>query len=231
MTPQETSAPKEATPKALASAEVFVSSWPARQYVSPSSLPMDRIETDNTFRLRKKDDRISTLALDLARLGQLTPIDVRLLPSNRFQVIAGFRRVEALRLLRRGKVIARIHMDLSDTDAWLLALASSVHTTPTSRASLKELQKSLEEAGQLKPVLRDMLERALTPSALAQAASSDEVDADELAIDVAMRMAALNQDLSLVADVFLDLEPSRRVMLLKQLRYANDMLSYLEGLE
>ncbi|MCL2626818.1 MAG: hypothetical protein FWD46_08425 [Cystobacterineae bacterium] len=58
-----------------------------------------------------------------------------------------------------------------------------------------------------------------------------EVDADELAMDVAMRMATINQDLSLVADVFLDLEPEQRAMLLKQLYYACDMVAYLERLK
>ena len=189
---------------------------------------------DYTFRLRKKDDNIAALTVELARLGQLMPIDVRLLPSNRFQVITGFRRVEALRFLHRDKVIARIHLDLSDTDAWQLALASSIHASQASKVSLVELQKSLEETGQLKPMLRDMLERALAVglvNADTREEEDEEVEADELAMDVAMRMAALNQDLSLVADVFLDLEPSQRVMLLKQLRYANAMVNYLERLE
>ncbi|MCL2011603.1 MAG: ParB N-terminal domain-containing protein [Cystobacterineae bacterium] len=211
--------------------EAFVSSWTARQHVSPASLDLECIELDETFRLRKKDESISALAVELARLGQLTPIDVRLLPSNRFQLITGFRRVEALRFLLRDKVVARIHMDLSDTDAWLLALASSIHATPASKAALMELQNALEKTGKLRPVLRDMLERALISGAGDTAEASEEVDADELAMEVAMRIAALNQDLSLVADVFSELEPSKRAMLLKQLRYANEMLAYLERLK
>jgi len=220
--------PEEERPQAAAPREAFVSSWPARQHVSPAVLALDSIEADDTFRLSQKDDSISALAVELSRLGQLMPIDVRMLPSGRFQVIVGFRRVEALRFLHRNKVVARIHMDLSDTDAWLLALASSLYAAPASRASLVALKNRLEEAGQLQPVLRDMLECALHP---AKEASLEEVEAEELAREVAMRMAALNQDLSLVADVFLDLEPSQRVMLLKQLRYASAMVSYLERLE
>ena len=235
---EETALPSEALlPPAQASrtvvlAQAFVSSWPTRQQVLPVEVALDSIEEDDTFRLRKKDDSISALAAELSRLGQLEPVELRPLAAGRFQLISGFRRIEALRFLHKDSVVARIHLDLSDTDAWLLALASSLHTRPVSPAALLELKKTLEETGQMQPVLRDMLECALAPCASpAKEASSEEVDADELAMDVAMRMAVINQDLSLVADVFLDLEPSQRVMLLKQLRYASDMVAFLERLE
>jgi len=95
-----------------------------------------------------------------------------------------------------------------------------------------EAEILVEEA----PMEAEIPTEAEAPNAAAAAANAgtedaEEVDADELAMDVAMRMAAINRDLSLVADVFLDLEPAQRVMLLKQLRYANDMVAYLERLE
>jgi hypothetical protein len=58
-----------------------------------------------------------------------------------------------------------------------------------------------------------------------------EVDADELAVDVTLRMGALNQDLALLADVFGSLEKERRAELLQQLRYSAQLVEYLEERE
>src|SRR5579883_1714062 len=87
---------------------------PARKHhVAPALIALDRIDTDEVFQLRPVGDT-SLLATDLARLGQLFPVDVRLKPPDRFQVICGFRRIAALKFLQREKVLARLHTDLSD---------------------------------------------------------------------------------------------------------------------
>jgi acetylglutamate kinase len=76
-----------------------------------------------------------------------------------------------------------------------------------------------------------MFEKALaTESSLAPEGVEEEIDADELAADVAQRLGALNQDLSLLADVFAALDESRRAELLMQLRYSSDLVTYLENL-
>src|SRR5215212_9946267 len=73
-----------------------------RGHVAPAQISIDRIDEDPTFRIRPEGD-FSHLATDLARLGQLFPVDLRLKPPDRFQVICGFRRVAALRFLQRDK--------------------------------------------------------------------------------------------------------------------------------
>ena len=76
-----------------------------------------------------------------------------------------------------------------------------------------------------------MLEKALaTDDSLAPESTEEEVDADELAADAAQRLGSLNQDLSLLADVFTSLDESRRAELLMQLRYSAELVAYLEGL-
>ena len=79
---------------------------------------------------------------------------------------------------------------------------------------------------------QDWLEKALAPpdETLAPESVEEEVDADELAADVAQRLGAINQDLSLLADVFSALDESRRAELLMQLRYAAELVAYLESL-
>ncbi|QAT86158.1 ParB-like nuclease domain-containing protein [Corallococcus coralloides] len=198
--------------------------------VTSMVLPLERLEEDTTFRLRDEGD-VSELATDLARLGQLFPVDVRPRGEERYQLICGFRRVAALRFLKRDQVQVRVHEELSDEDALLLSLAEAIHASPVEHDVLQAKRESLEAEGRLTAPVRDMLEKALaTEESLAPEGVEEEIDADELAVDVAQRMGALNQDLSLLADVFAALDESRKAELLMQLRYSAQLVAYLEGL-
>ena len=180
---------------------------------------------------------ISALATDIARLGQLFPVDLRLKAPDRFVVITGFRRVAALKFLQREKVLARLHTDLSDEDATLLALAEGIHSHPVGRAELAAYREKLLTDGRLTAAARDMLEKALAEDdglapeeyKASGEEAEEEVDADELASDVTARLGEINQDLSLLADVFGDLDGVRREELLKQLKYSSQLVEFLEG--
>jgi hypothetical protein len=75
-----------------------------------------------------------------------------------------------------------------------------------------------------------MFEKALaTDSELGPEELEEEVDADELAGDVSVRLGQCNQDLSLLADVFAELEDEKKDELLRQLRYSADLVTFLEG--
>ncbi len=193
-------------------------------------LPLEKLEDDVSFRLRPEGD-VSGLATDLARLGQLFPVDVRPRGEDRYQLICGFRRVAALRFLKRDAVQARVHTDLSDEDALLMSLAEAIHASPVEPEVLEAKRDELESEGRLSAAVRDMLEKALaTEDTLAPEGVEEEVDADELAADVAQRLGQINQDLSLLADVFAALDDSRKAELLMQLRYSSELVAYLEGL-
>lgn len=199
-----------------------------RHHVAPALIALDRVIDDETFRIRPEGD-LSLLATDIARLGQLFPVDLRLVPPDRFQVISGFRRVAALRFLQRDKVLARLHTDVDDEDALLMALAAAIHSVPVEAEELTAVKERLEEEGRLSAAARDMLEKALTHGeALAPEGPEVEIDADELALDVTARLGAINQDLALLADVFASLDEARRAELLDQLRYSADLVTFLE---
>lgn len=203
-----------------------------KHFTAPALIPLERVADDASFLMREAAELedVAGLATELARLGQLFPIDVRLVPPDRFQVITGFRRVAALRFLQREKVLARLHTDLSDADALLMSLASAIHSRAVGREALEATRAELEAQGRLSPAVRDMLEKALaTEASLAPEQVEEEVDADELAADVTLRLGQCNQDLSLLADVFAELEPGRREELLTQLRYSVDLVAFLEG--
>lgn len=200
-----------------------------KHFVAPAMIPLERVDADELFLFRGEVGDVSALATDVARLGQLFPIDVRLKPPDRFQVITGFRRVAALRLLHRDKVLARLHTDLSDSDALLMALAAAIHGRAVDREALEAAQARLSSEGRLSPAARDMLAKALEDEGLAPEEVEEEVDADELAADVTLRLGQCNQDLSLLADVFAELDDGRRDELLTQLKYSVELVAYLEG--
>lgn len=203
-----------------------------KHFVAPALIPLDRIDEETEFMVRDASelDDVAGLATDIARLGQLFPIDVRLRPPDRFQIITGFRRVAALRFLQREKVLARLHTDLSDTDAMLMSLASAIHSRNVGPAALAALKDALEESGRMSPSARDMLTKALSDGDdLSPESVEEEVDADELAGDVTVRLGQINQDLSLLADVFAELDESRRDELIKQLRYSAELVAFLES--
>lgn len=210
-----------------------------RHHVAPAQINLDRVDLDDLFRMRPPGE-IDRLAQNIARLGQLFPVDLRLKPPDRFQVICGFRRVEALKFLQRDRVLARLHTDLSDEDALLMALSAAVDQEPVSAEALAAVRARLEREGRLSPAARDMLEKVeLAPESVESPESveeqeeeeQEEVDADELAQDATLRMAELNQDLALLADVFASLDPERKRELLQQLRYSADLVAYLESKE
>lgn len=201
-----------------------------RGHVAPAHIPLERIDEDTTFQIRPVGD-LSALATDLARLGQLYPVDVRFKPPDRFQIISGFRRVAALRFLKRDRVLARLHTDLSDEDALLMALASAMNAAPVSREELEARREQLEAEGRLTPIARDMFEKALaTDDSLAPEMVEEEVDADDLAAEATQRLVDINQDLALLADVFADLDETRKQELITQLRYSADLVAWLESL-
>lgn len=137
---------------------------PAHATGAVDFVDLSDIAEDAAFRLREEGD-VAPLAASLGRLGQLVPVELRPLPQvqgqrPRYQVVAGFRRVAALRLLRRERALARVHASLSDEDAWGLALSLALLTEPMDRAALDALRERLAE-GELAPWADELVDEAL----------------------------------------------------------------------
>jgi hypothetical protein len=115
-------------------------------------VPLAAVAADATFRLRGEGD-VAALAGSIARLGQLAPVELRPLPGAadgsgpRYQLVAGFRRLAAVRLLARGRVLARVHARLDDDDAWSLCLADALLGEPLTAAELEALGERLGAEG------------------------------------------------------------------------------------
>ena len=127
------------------------SSTPAHATGAVQFVAVDDIAGDATFRLRHDGD-VSQLATSFGRLGQLVPVELRRWPGAasdgpRWQVVAGFRRLAAIRLLARERVLARMHDALAEDDAWGLALSEALLHQPLTGDELVALRDRLREKG------------------------------------------------------------------------------------
>jgi ParB-like chromosome segregation protein Spo0J len=140
---------------------------PAHATGAVAFVPVSAIADDATFRLRDEGD-VGILAASVGRLGQLAPIELRPAPgadggtdaAPRYQVVAGFRRLAALRMLMRERVLARVHERLEDEDAWAIALTQALVTEPLDAAALEALRGRLA-AVRVAPWAGELVDEAL----------------------------------------------------------------------
>ena len=139
---------------------------PAHATGAVSFVPLSAVSDDPTFRLREEGD-VGLLAASIGRLGQLAPIELRPLPAAadgeggpRYQIVAGFRRLAALRMLMRERVLARVHDRLDDDDAWAIALTAALVTEPLARRGVEALRARLAEL-RVSPWAAELVDEAL----------------------------------------------------------------------
>jgi hypothetical protein len=217
-------------------------------------VPLDAIAEDATFRLREEGD-VSALAASLGRLGQLVPVELRPLPGAgtdgvRFQLVAGFRRVEGLRCLLRDRVLARVHPELGDDDAWAIALCEALLHEPLDGAALDALRARLagvrsvawadeliDEAQVRAPVTAEQREAFFAwlrgeppPAAPGEGAETGtvEVTPEQLAEELSASMYDVNADLALAFESWEHLPPEGRRAIVEQARYVAALLPHLK---
>jgi ParB family transcriptional regulator, chromosome partitioning protein len=214
-------------------------------------LPLAALDEDVTFRLREEGD-VAALASSIGRLGQLAPIEVRPFPAppgaaDRYQIVGGFRRVAALRLLVRERVLARVHARLDDEDAWSLALAEPLLAEPLLSSELEALRRMLAGAAPVRwaeelvdaalvrapvdPLQRERFLEFLREGEARRAVAVDEpleMTPEELAEDLGRRMWEVNQDLSVAAESWAELPADGRRTILEQARWVAALLAHLE---
>lgn len=209
------------------------------------------VSGDETFRLREPGD-VSDLATSVGRLGQLAPVELRLLPGAepggpRWQVVAGFRRLEALRLLQRDRVLARLHDALPDEDAWALAAVHALLTEPLGALDLEAVRERLRAAGvawaddlvdeaqaraPVPPDLREKFHQFLRqpralPAEEGEAGETVEMSPEEVVEDILRRLYELNVDLAAAWEAWADLPPEGRRQIVEQARYLFDLFPFM----
>jgi ParB-like chromosome segregation protein Spo0J len=206
-------------------------------------VPLEEIAADATFRLREPGD-VAELAVSMGRLGQFAPVDLRPLPpalaqepGKRWQVVAGFRRMEALRLLQRERVLARVHPSLPDEDAWALALSAPLFgqawAAPDLDAIAGRVRTSLPWA---EPALAAARRRAApraggepaTPSPTRKPAARSPQDPAAFAHQLATRAYELNREMATAYEGWSAIPAEGRRLVITQLRYLAQLLPMLE---
>jgi ParB-like chromosome segregation protein Spo0J len=212
-------------------------------------VPLDDLSEDATFRLREAGD-VARLAVSIGRLGQLAPVELRPLPGGgeggrpRLQVVAGFRRVEALRMLQRERVLARVHPELPDEDAWILALAEPLFAAPWADAELEALrgrvravmpwaEADLKAARAAGKGARGGEEKGAAarekgaaapaakgiPTTVAELPEAQAVPIEEMARRLAVRVWEVNQEMADAIEAWRELPVTGRRQIVEQLRY------------
>lgn len=122
-------------------------------------LNLEELDPDETFRLREVGD-VSSLAQSIAQVGQISPAEVRL-SGGRYQLVTGFRRVAALKMLLRKRILVRVHRDLSEREAALLAAADAIDTRSLELEELKALEALYRRREWATPALQELIGRAI----------------------------------------------------------------------
>lgn len=89
-------------------------------------LRVDRIERGNNDRTRFKPADLQVLADSIRELGLIEPVVVRPLARRHYQLIAGERRLRAVRDFLHQATIKAIVLDLNDGDASMTMLAENI---------------------------------------------------------------------------------------------------------
>lgn len=189
-------------------------------------VPLSTIDPEEPFRLREPGD-VTALATSIGRLGQLQPVELRRHPAAargeaRYQLVAGHRRLAAVKLLQRDRVLARLHPELPDREAWAIVSASALLEEPLGSTELGALREKLAAA---------KVEWAgpLVEAALARAARGreDGAAAGEPA-RLAQRLYEVNRALHAGLASWRTFPPEARAQVLAQLRFSAELLPYLE---
>ncbi len=189
-------------------------------------VPLSTLDAEEPFRLREPGD-VTALATSIGRLGQLVAVELRRHPAAgrdeaRYQLVAGHRRVAAVKLLQRDRVLARIHGDLPDREAWVLVCAGALLDEPLGRAELaalreKVISEQVEWAGPLVEAALARLSRGPDEAALASDAAL-----------MAQQLYEVNRTLHTGLGAWRIFPPDARAQVLAQLRFSAELLPYLE---
>jgi hypothetical protein len=159
--------------------------------------------------------------------------------------------MEALRLLQRERVLARVHRSLGDPDAWALALSGPLFEEPWTAAELDAIAGKVRESlPWAEPVLAARRKRAAPatapgsrPAAREPPAETPRKAAPEPALatgpatapdpatfarQLAVRAYDLNRELAAAFESWPTLPPEGRAVVLTQLRYLARLLPMLE---
>lgn len=129
------------------------------------TIPLTQLEPGEKFQFRVSPYNLDALIESITKEGQRVPILVRQRPDGRFDLLAGFNRVAALRAIGRSSVEAKIYLDIDDEKAIQISILDNIERqdlTPWdivyAAAQLRDQGKKNEDIGKL---LKDVTTRTV----------------------------------------------------------------------
>jgi ParB family chromosome partitioning protein len=119
-------------------------------------VPLGAVVVDEDARPRPLRG-VARLAANLERFGQLTPVVVRPLGADRFELVTGYRRMAALAAARFTHVDVRVVPDLDDATAAALYVAENCLVEGVSSKAVERLAERLAGAAGFAEVLPQVL--------------------------------------------------------------------------
>ncbi len=153
---------------------------------SVEEIPLSQLDLeDDTFQTRELAN-LEGLTKSIEAEGQQNPVLLRLKPDKKWQIVAGFRRIGALKQLKREEVKARLFDELSDEEAVELSILDNLYQEGLSEEEIKKYQEKLREKGILNPNIESFLQGkiaavaiSLTPKKEAEEEEREEEEKEE----------------------------------------------------
>jgi ParB-like chromosome segregation protein Spo0J len=196
---------------------------------------------DDLLRLRPSA-REDLLVESIGMVGQQTPVVLRFRESkNRWQVVSGFRRIEALKHLKRAGVVARLFDNLSDEEAIKTAVTDNFFAGDLNGDHLDAFMERMRNENLLTGATLEFLDWAREKIARVALAATppeeleDRVDPEEAAggsvaelIDrTFVNLSEASQGLERIFLNWSDISASDRKLLAAECKYIHDLYPFL----
>ncbi len=169
--------------------------------IDPTLVNMD--ETKNGRMFPVSDDAVTTMAESIARSGQQQPVTCRRLKDKSLELVSGFTRLKAIRLLYAKDPQWRIKVsivELNDLESLMENIEENKHrnaTTPLDdafcmRKMLRDFSKSYSEIAAFYGVTEATVKRSLSLLVLPDRIQR-KVASSELTTDAALKLAKLDE--------------------------------------
>lgn len=195
---------------------------------------------DDLWRLRPAT-QLDLLTESISMVGQRSPVVLRFKEgSGKWQVVSGFRRIEALLKLRRHGVLARLFDHLSEEDAVKTAVSDNFFSGDLRGEHLDLFMERLRNENMLNGQVLDFLDWAREKVALTAPAPVVEVqtpapqtlDKDDLSLSELIdrtftAVSEASQGLERIFLTWSDVSPADRKLLAAECKYVHDLYPFL----
>jgi ParB-like chromosome segregation protein Spo0J len=220
---------------------------------SVEEVPLSQLDLeDDTFQTRELAN-LEGLVKSIEVEGQQNPVLLRLKPDKKWQIIAGFRRIGAIKQLNRQEVKTRLFDELSDEEAVKLSILDNLYQEGLNRGEIKEYQEKLRVKGILNPDIESFLQGKMevvaispTPEKEAEEKGAEEEKAEEeqakeeeteeegviyledLISEVYQRLSEAARGLDQLYPYWKEVSAEEREDIITQCQYIQDLLPFLK---